>query len=66
MTKTPYEIRLNVLQMAKDMLESEVSAEERKALAAGNLKHTRSNYSVQDVISRASALYEFVDKKSNS
>lgn len=73
MTKSPYEIRLDVLKMAQEMLERESALEERlylqklDALSKANsditsissLEKPRS-YTEKDIILRSSALYNFV------
>ena len=78
MNKTPYEIRLDVLRMAKEMLELETSLKV-KALELENESLSRRNewadntsivnsvasasFTSADVTTRASELYAFVNKK---
>ena len=78
MNKSPYEIRLDVLRMAKEMLELETSLKV-KALELENESLSRRNewadnsaiansvanasFTSADVTARASELYAFVNKK---
>jgi hypothetical protein len=79
--KNPYEIRLDVLKMAQDMLETEQRAKEmkfrEKVETLRAIKHNEDevlsfidqnapvSYTPEDVIARSSALYNFVSS-SNS
>jgi hypothetical protein len=77
MSKTPFEIRLDVLKMAQEMLNREKSLEEAAYLAnIETLKTTNISavanyitnhrpvvYSSEDVITRSKALYTFVTDK---
>ncbi len=74
--KNPYEIRLDVLKMAQDMLEAEQRAKELKfreqVQTMRGIKHNESEvlsfieknapepYTPDDVITRSSTLYNFV------
>jgi hypothetical protein len=77
--KNPYEVRLDVLKMAQEMLEAEQRINELKLVQkVAVLRELKSDsdtiistidsnelkpYSEQDVTSRASALYSFVTTK---
>lgn len=77
--KNPYEVRLDVLKMAQEMLEAEQRLNELKLVQKiAVLRELKSDlntiistidsnelktYSEQDVTSRASALYSFVTTK---
>lgn len=79
MSKTPYEIRLDVLQMAQDMVKQEKNMEADAFYQKLDTLRTEnppsdmvrdfidSNgpkmYSSDDVIARASQLYDFVNNK---
>lgn len=79
MTKTPYEIRLDVLKMAQDMIEREKNIEQDvfyQKLDTLKVENPPSEmirnfidsnspkmYSSDEVISRASQLYNFVENK---
>lgn len=77
MSKTPFEIRLDVLKMAQEMLDKEKSLEETAFLAEiETLKTTDISavssyistnqprgYTPEDVITRSQALYSFVTDK---
>ena len=80
MNKNPFEVRLDVMKMAQEMLDKEYYAKEQKYLqkldvmkaqqASGIEKFIESNaptaYTPEDVVTRASALYNFVaDSSSN-
>lgn len=75
-SKTPYEIRLELLQMAKDHLESTFKAQVdfatqmTAALVAANKatveelqKFAPKAYTVDDITKKASELYAFILKK---
>ena len=79
--KNPYEIRLDVLKMAQDMLEAEQRSKEIKfreqvdtmrAAYKGNEevvlsfidKNAPTSYTQEEVISRSTALYNFVSNAS--
>jgi hypothetical protein len=80
--KNPYEIRLDVLKMAQDMLESEQRAKEMKfkeqVETLRSIKHNESEvlnfieknapkaYTPDDVITRSSTLYNFVSSSTAS
>lgn len=74
--KTPYEIRLEVLQMAKDHLDAslkmqtdfaarmfEVLKEANKASIDEMNKYMPEMYSIDDITKKAQELYSFVLKK---
>lgn len=74
--KTPYEIRLELLQMAKDHLESTFQAQVEfgkkmtEALVAANKatidelqKFAPKGYTVDDITKKAAELYSFILKK---
>ena len=79
MSKTPFEIRLDVLKMAQEMLDKEKALEQVTFLAEiETLKTTNisavSNYistnqprgyTPEDVITRSKTLYSFVTDKTN-
>jgi len=74
--KTPYEIRLDVLKMAQEMLDTEMRLKEQSFLQAvetlrttdigGVNSYVETNaptmYSSEEVISKASSLYNFVSR----
>lgn len=78
MGKTPYEIRLDVLKMAQEMLENEKSLEQKKfssrvdAMMQSNLtseeindfidKNAPKSYDENDLVTRSTALYSFVSE----
>jgi hypothetical protein len=78
MTKTPYEIRLDVLKMAKDMLEEENRVKmnnfnvEVSSLSETNIGAVSSfiaenkvvSYSTADILNKADELYKFVSTDS--
>ncbi len=78
MTKTPYEIRLDILKMAKDMLEEENRIKmnnfntEVSTLSETNIGAVREfiaenkvvSYSTADVLNKADELYKFVSTDS--
>lgn len=59
MGKTPYEIRLDVLAMAKDMLEKE-SIQNVKATGSTNALYPKT----EEIVSKANELYSFVNDTS--
>lgn len=74
--KTPYEIRLELLQMAKDHLESTFKAQCDFAaqLIAGLVTANKANlaelqalvpkaYTIEEIMAKATELYSFVQKK---
>lgn len=74
--KTPYEIRLEILQMAKDHLDAtfkaqcDFASQMIAALLAANkatveelLKYAPKAYSPEDIAKEAAQLYTFVQKK---
>ena len=77
MTKTPFEVRLDVLKMAQEMLDREKQIEEStyyaklETLRASNSSVNTINsfidanapkmYNTSDVVARSSALYSFVN-----
>lgn len=74
--KTPYEIRLEVLQMAKDHLDAtikmqtEFAARMFESLKVANkatveelAKYAPQMYSVDDITKKAQELYSFIQKK---
>ena len=80
MTKNPFEVRLDVLKMAQEMLETEHKSKELKfkeqvetmrsseqVPVQDILNYIDSNspkpYTENDVITRSSALYSFVNEK---
>lgn len=77
MSKTPFEIRLDVLKMAQEMLDKEKSLEETAYLAQIEaLKTTNisavadfiitnqpTGYTAEEVVKRSQALYSFVTDK---
>jgi len=77
MSKTPFEIRLDVLKMAQEMLEKEKRLEEIKYLAEIEVLKTTNisavanyintnqprAYTPEEVVSRSQALYSFVTDK---
>lgn len=77
MSKTPFEIRLDVLKMAQEMLDKEKSLEETaylaqiEALKTTNISavsdYITSNqprdYTPEEVVTRSQALYSFVTDK---
>jgi phage tail sheath gpL-like len=76
MNKTPYEVRLDVMKMAQEMLDREAQTEETKfymkleTLRTANASKDEINnfidtykpkvYNENDVVARSSALYNFV------
>ena len=81
MSKTPFEIRLDVLKMAQEMLDKEKSLEEIaylaniEALKTTNISAVANyittnqprGYTSEDVVSRSQTLYSFVtDKTTNN
>jgi hypothetical protein len=76
--KNPFEVRLDVLKMAQQMLEAEQRAKELKFReqvdTLRSVKHNEdqvlnfintnapASYTPEDVIARSSSLYEFVSK----
>lgn len=80
MNKSPYEIRLDVLKMAQEMLEREsnlkveaAKMENSRLLSQNEWADTsatasavaNASFSVADVTARASELYAFVNKKTS-
>lgn len=74
MTKTPFEVRLDLLAMAKDMLEieygtkSQIYMEQLKGndgVAPIN-SELPSYYTTADVITKANELYSFVNDRSST
>jgi hypothetical protein len=76
--KSPFEIRLDVLKMAKEMLEAETSIKQAAYVATINsmssnaciadmqqymATHAPKAYTESDVIARASNLYSFITEK---
>lgn len=73
--KNPFEVRLDVLQMAREMLDKEKELEEQKfkqqveTLRTTNIGHVNTfiqenapkMYTADDVKARANSLYEFVN-----
>lgn len=78
MNKTPYEVRLDVMKMAQEMLDKETQVEETKfflkleTLRASSAdvntinnfidSHAPKVYNENDVVARSSALYSFVSE----
>lgn len=77
MSKTPFEIRLDVMRMAQEMLDKQTSIQEKAYLAniealkttniAAVADYITTNqprgYTPEDVIQRSQALYSFVTDK---
>ena len=77
MSKTPFEIRLDVLKMAQEMLDKEKSLEETAYLAQIEALKTTNvgavsdyitsnqprGYTPEEVVTRSQALYSFVTDK---
>ena len=77
MSKTPFEIRLDVLKMAQEMLDKEKNLEETaylaqiEALKTTNISavadfittHQPRGYTPEEVVKRSQALYSFVTDK---
>ncbi len=79
--KNPYEIRLDVLKMAQDMLEAEQRAKEmkfrEKVETLRSIKHNEAevlrfidenapvSYTPEEVVTRSSALYNFVSSSAS-
>lgn len=77
MSKTPFEIRLDVLKMAQEMLDREKNLEHATFLAQVNAMTINDSYAVpkyidenkpvsytaEDVIKRSQALYSFVNDR---
>lgn len=77
MSKSPFEIRLDVLKMAQEMLDKEKSLEQTaylaniEALKTTNISAVSSfittnqprGYTPEDVITRSQTLYSFVNDK---
>lgn len=77
MSKTPFEIRLDVLKMAQEMLDKEKSLEETAYLAQIEALKTTNisavadfittnqprGYTPEEVVKRSQALYSFVTDK---
>jgi hypothetical protein len=74
--KTPYEIRLEILEMAKDFLEKQQLAQTQfaqaafektmelgKATSAEWEKYVPAQFSIDDILAKAAQLYSFVGKK---
>jgi hypothetical protein len=75
-SKNPFEVRLDVLKMAQDMLETEQKSKEMKFKeqidTLRSIKHNESevlsfieknaptSYTAEDIIARSSSLYNFV------
>jgi hypothetical protein len=71
-SKTPYEVRLDVLKLAQDMLDSNLKAKQaiisnetvydhsavQNAIAA-----VMSGYTEEEVLTKANSLYQFITKK---
>lgn len=80
MSKTPFEIRLDVLKMAQEMLDKEKSLEETaylaniEALKTTNISAVSSyittnqprGYTSEDIVTRSQTLYSFVTDKTTS
>ena len=78
MSKTPFEIRLDVLKMAQEMLDKEKSLEETaylaniEALKTTNISAVSSyittnqprGYTPEEVVTRSQTLYNFVTDRS--
>jgi hypothetical protein len=81
-SKNPFEVRLDIMKMAQEMLESEQAAKEQKYLQKLEaLKAAKRNeyeivnfidanapdrYTPEDVITRSSALYNFVSSSTSN
>lgn len=79
MSKTPYEVRLDVLKMAQEMLDRETFLKEQvflsqvETLRTTNIggvnafvqENSPSMYTPEEVITRANALYGFISNKSS-
>lgn len=79
MSKNPYEIRLDVLKMAQEMLDKEKSIEEMKyvntldTMRSSNVhnaeivKYASENapkmYDEQELVARSTSLYNFISEK---
>lgn len=81
-SKNPFEVRLDIMKMAQEMLESEQAAKEQKylqkleALKAAKRNETEivsfidtnapNRYTPEEVITRASTLYNFVSSSAKN
>ena len=74
--KSPYEIRLELLQMAKDFLDKQIQTQVDFALKAYEMQvkingatidqlesFMPKTYSIEDIMTKATELYGFVNKK---
>ena len=75
MSKTPFEVRLDVLKMAQDLLANKTSSElaimdmktrskSSREIDKALEKVTTCSYSANDVITEATALYAFINNRS--
>ncbi len=72
MSKNPYEVRLDLLSMAKDMLDKQYqmstdlawkTLETNKELYAEAEKYLPKMFTSEEIINQAEKLQEFIDKK---
>jgi len=72
MNKTPYEVRLDVMQMAKDILDKKLETEQIAYSISATEQTKRvvakepAMYSANEVISLADTLYSFVSDNSST
>lgn len=71
MTKNPYEIRAEMLQIAKDYMDQQYHMNvqfaermmEQSKLSAEDLKEMYKMYTIEDLMSKAKEMYTFVSTK---
>jgi hypothetical protein len=76
MSKNPYELRFDLLQMAKDMLDKQYetnvsayhtllfnAAEQNKELYKDYIQYLPKMFTPEEIINQATKLQEFIDKK---
>lgn len=65
-SKNPYEIRLDVLNLAAQLLESNRRSQETVYRETSDPRNAPKNYSADDLIATANSLYSFISDKSGS
>lgn len=80
MSKTPFEVRLDVLKMAQDMLDKEKGLDQAVFLAQVDAMKINDSYAIpkyisenkptsyttEDIITRSQALYSFINDRTNN
>lgn len=61
MSKNAYEIRLDVLKMAQDMLESKVSTKMDQARINQSTFSEVPSYTMDDLMATANSMYQFIE-----